>query len=392
MGRLLGGPAWTWVADRLGPDRILRWAAISAALCGLALLLARSPWLLALTIAGWSLSRAPLFPIMDASTIHALGRGYGPIRATGSVAFLLAALAGGLLRDRVSDAPLLLAVGLLWLTAAVSLALPPLQATPQGATHRPWRALVLRPGLGPLVGGCLLHGATLSTYDQLFAMHVDAMGLPAAATGGALALGVGVEIGILTAAPWLLQRLGPRALLLLGVASGVPRSLITGTTHSPTLLVATQALHGLHFGAFWVAGTTLFAGVAPPQLRNSTQALLPAAAFGAGPLLGLSLASAVLRHGDTQQLYLCMAAISALATLALLWAPRPSAPSAPSALSALSGHRSPTEPTEPSSTHRGRAPPRGEEAGERGCSPASVAVAGSSERGVSRARRTHPPA
>lgn len=323
MGRLLGGPAWTWVADGLGPDRILRLAAALATAAGLALLLTRSPWLLATAIAGLALARAPLFPIMDAATLHALGRGYGPIRAVGSVAFLVVAATGGLLRDRYSDAPLVMAVGLLGLTAAVTLALPPLETAraPRSAPGA-WRRLARRPGLPLLLVGCVLHGATLSAYDQLFAMHVHALGLPAAATGTALALGVGVEVGILAMAPALLSRLGPRALLLVGVASGVPRFLITGTTHTPTLLVAIQALHGLHFGAFWVAGSTLFSRLAPPELRNSTQALLPASAFGAGPLLGLSLAAGMLRWGSTQQLYLCMAALSALATLVLLlWTP-----------------------------------------------------------------------
>ena len=74
-----------------------------------------------------------------------------------------------------------------------------------------------------------------------------------------------------------------------------------------------QALHGVHFGAFWLAATALFAEEAPPALRHTTQALLPAAMFGAGPLLGLSLGAAVLSFSTTITLYFVMAGLAAAA-------------------------------------------------------------------------------
>ncbi|MEQ1503623.1 MAG: MFS transporter, partial [Myxococcota bacterium] len=116
----------------------------------------------------------------------------------------------------------------------------------------------------------------------------------------------------------LLARFGAVPLFAAAVAVGVPRFAITAVTTDPVLLVATQALHGINFGAFWLGGTTVFAERAPDSLRSTTQALLPAAAFGAGPVIGLGLATALLARFDTGMVFAVASATSAVATLGLL--------------------------------------------------------------------------
>ena len=110
--------------------------------------------------------------------------------------------------------------------------------------------------------------------------------------------------------------------------AGVPRFLLTSSLHDPLPLVCVQSLHGLQVGVYWLAATTLFATHAPPSLRHTAQALLPATMFGAGPLLGLLLGATVLSRSNTDALYLVMAAISAVACL-LVFVSRPQPSPAP---------------------------------------------------------------
>ena len=321
LGRLLGAPLWGWVADRSSAPTVLRVASVLATLLGIAWAVARLPWLLAPLVLAWAMTRAPWFPIMDASTVQAVGRRYGPVRAVASVGFLVSMMVAGVLRDVWAPAPLALGVASMALATAASFGI---RAEGPPPTAPPWRALgaLLKHGeLRALLAASALHGASLSTYDLLFSTHLRDLGAPTVATSIAFALGVGVEIALMLFASRLLAWLGAGRLMLLGLAAGVPRFLVLGTATSVPVMVGIQALHGLHFGAFWVAGTALFAERAPPELRNTTQALLPAAAYGVGPLLGMGLATAWLQVGTLPGLYLAMAGVSALASLILWWGP-----------------------------------------------------------------------
>jgi len=324
VGRLLGGPLWSWFADRSIPDRILRIAAVSsfggALLLALTTVLPQTGVLVAFAIVAYGVARSPLFSIMDASTVRWVGDRYGAIRAAGSIAYFVLALLGGFLRPTAPLAPLWLAVGAVGLAAMVTFTLPPL---PARAPRRPsWSDVIELTRHRALVGlfvVCTLQGFALSSYDQLYSMHIDSLGLPPWVTATSLALGVGVEVGVLFAGSWLLGRFGRRGVLLMGVAIGIPRFALTAITTSAVGLIAIQAMHGLQYGAFWIAATSAFAAEAPPELRNSTQALLPSATYGAGPILGMSAAWLGLQLGGSLPLhYLLVAGVSVLAT-AIAW-------------------------------------------------------------------------
>lgn len=314
-GRLVGGPLWAWLADASSPERVLRGPLLVTTLSCAAMWLAESPLPVFLAIVSWALARAPAMPIVDATTVGLVGRRYGRIRAVGSAAFLAVAAANGFLRDAWGAAPVLLATALSALTLLLAFGLPRLAIAPAPPTLRSLARLVHDPVIVPLAAICVLHGASLSVYDHLFALHVEALGLSSAVTGAGLATGVTVEIVVLALGHHLLRRLGPMALFVLAVASGVPRFWLTGEATAALPLVLAQGLHGVQFGAFWVAGTAMFAEHAPPDLRHSTQAILPAAAFGAGPLVGLLAGSVVLSRADTGTLFEAMAGVSLAAVL-----------------------------------------------------------------------------
>ena len=81
------------------------------------------------------------------------------------------------------------------------------------------------------------------------------------------------------------------------------------------MLIATQSLHGLSFGGFWIACVALFSERAPEGLGATSQGLFTAATFGAGYLAAMSVAAVVLRFTDTSALFTGMAVTSAVATV-----------------------------------------------------------------------------
>ena len=323
LGRLLGTPVWGWFADRLSPALILRLSSGFAVVAVVGILLSTHPVAVSALVFLWALSLAIWYPIVDVATVREVGRGYGRVRVAASIAFLVCVQLNGALRDQVAWAPMLVSTIMTLMATAMAFRLPVAVAPPKPPSLAALASLARHRSIWPLLLAATLHGATLSSYDLLFAPHVSSLGASGAAIGMAFALGVAVEVCGFLASPWLLKRISPAGWMALGLGAGIPRFLVTGLSEDVPLLIGIQALHGIHFGAFWLAGTLLFAERAPPELRNTTQALFPAATFGAGPLLGLGMATWWLRTGSQSDLYLIMAATSALALAAFLLAPRP---------------------------------------------------------------------
>lgn len=322
LGFLASGPLWGWIADRTGrPDGVLR---VAAGICAVAVVAAAATpdWrFLVPSLALLALCRAPLMPLVDVLTVQSLGtvpEAYGRVRLWGSVAFIGAVYAVGAMVEEHWRAPLVATAVLLGGACLLTFWLP--------ALPRPEEAN-LRPRIGPLLGHetlvplgivAVLHGVTSGGHDYYFAVHVDGLGLPPSVASAGFMLGVGAEVAVMAASPFLLARFGSRALVLIGVGAGIPRYLITAMATTPAVLAVTQLLHGFSFGAWWIGVIALLAEEAPKELRNSAQSLLMATNFGLGPLLALGVAAVVVERFGTVPLYGTTAALSVLATALVL--------------------------------------------------------------------------
>lgn len=313
LGRMVLGPVWGVVADRVGALPVLRVVAVSSAVCALGLWWSSGPLASVAWLAALAVVRSPASPIVDAAAVARLGARYGAVRAWGSAAFLVAGVSHGLLDARFPEIALATAAVLSVGTVTATELLPELPA----------RAARL-PGVGGwwrdravvwLVAVSSAHGVGLAVYDHLFALHVDALGLPGWAQSLALASGVATEILLFRTASRWFGLLDPWTWLGLSVAAGVPRFLLSAVIRDPIPLGLLQGLHGLHFGVFWLAATHLFAHHARPEWRNTVQALLPTSMFGFGPIVALLGSSVLLgqRH-ETPALLLAAAGVSVAAT------------------------------------------------------------------------------
>jgi PPP family 3-phenylpropionic acid transporter len=316
LSGLVGAPLLSWWADRYDTRaKALVFASGLAALACLGLLFSPTWATVAISLVALGASRGAQNPLIDATTMSVLGSDrhtYGRYRGAGTASFIVLALVAGYLQDLAPR-------GGWWLPALAACAawgfvrrLPATPAGSQGAS--PW-PLLRHPTLAPLGVVAFAHGITICSYHHLFALLVEHRGLAATTTGASMAVAAMVELAAFAASPWLTKRFGYRTLLLAGLASGVPRWWLTAHATTTTELVLAQAFHGLGYGAYWLAGVSLFARHAPAGLATSAQTLFSTATFVAGALAALGAASVGLSHVSLPMWFEGLAVLSALATV-----------------------------------------------------------------------------
>jgi MFS transporter, PPP family, 3-phenylpropionic acid transporter len=279
-------------------------------------------WRLVATMAAFSFFRAPLLSLADAVALDLTARSgghYGRVRLWGSLGFLVAALGGGRLYDRVGAAHMmLLCSALLALAVAGSFALPPL--SPAMPTHSPapaearqrvlaeWQKMLARPALWLFLAAAFLWYAASSTYDGAFSLHLKRLGFDGRFVGIAWAVGVAAEVALLAVSGPILARLGAARLFALGTATAVVRWLCLGQVKSAAAILVLQPLHGITFGLTYVAGVHLASergGRAPAAAQG-----LFAMATMSGSLAGMSIAGALLDRWGGPGLFTVASAVA----------------------------------------------------------------------------------
>ena len=323
LGRLVSMPLWAWWADRYqAAGLVLRVSCAGTAAAAIVLARATDVVWIGVAMFAYAALRAPVGAITDSVVVERLraaGRPlgeYGKVRLFGSIGFLVGTV--------LATLPLRLPPHL-WsdlgavLTVLVAFQFP----TRGGAGPAPVLpaliALLRQRWLAPLLLAGCLQAFTLSVYDTFLSVHVAALGLPEWVVGAAVAVGVGCETVLMAFARPLLGRVGPAGGLFIAAAMNVPRWLIVAWTVDPVVLVATQVLHGVAFGAFWVSGVERMARGAPVHVAASAQALWGVASYGVGALFGQALAGQARSWGGTGGIFELLAAVSVLATAAAAW-------------------------------------------------------------------------
>jgi PPP family 3-phenylpropionic acid transporter len=273
------------------------------------------------TTALYAFCRAPLTSLVDATALdhvrHA-GGSYGRLRLWGSLGFLVAALGAGVLLQATGPTWLIAAAAtLLLLCGGCALAMPAPPPKERREVVGAWLHL-----LGTvdewifLVAVALMQMAT-AAYDSGFTLHLSRLGYGGRFIGAAWAIGVAAEIVLMAASPWILARVGAARLFAAAVATAAVRWALLARATAPGAILALQPLHGVTFGLFWVAAVTLVRarGSAAPTAAQG----LFSAALGAGSLVGMQVAGALLEAGGGRLLYGTASLVAAAATLCAAW-------------------------------------------------------------------------
>lgn len=318
VASLLLGPVWGWASDRAGQLRGgLALAGIFAVL-GATVLVGLPVWMAVVGALLFAVGRSGLSPLVEAASLHSVGRDpgrYARLRRWGSAGFLASVLFSGLMRDYLGLSSFWLGLGLGTGVLAMVWALPAAPARTGEPLGPALAQLVRDPVVALILVASALHFSGIAIYDGFFAVHLEGLGHGTTWVGVAAVLGIGVEVGVLSLAAWMVRRAGPSALFVGAMLLNVPRWAVMIFWTDPFWVVPIQAVHGLAFGAFWVAAIALISARAPSRLVGSVQGLLAAAAGGVGAGLGNGLGSALIATGDSWRLFSAALVLASSATV-----------------------------------------------------------------------------
>ncbi|MCJ2019877.1 MFS transporter [Methylobacterium sp. E-065] len=284
--------------------------------------------LLAVLIVLNAVAGSPLVPCIDYLTLAAVRRdsrlAYSRIRMAGSIAFLLANLAGGFLLSALGGK---LAVPLLLTGLALGAAVVAWRSrSVTGLPHS--EAGAGRPKLPASLWLCIGAAAAIqASHGAIYgfgSIYWTSAGIPAAWVGSLWAVGVLSEIVLFAAMPALPAAWrSPVRLLSLGAAAAILRAVgmfLIGDRLAA--LVPLQCLHGLTFGATQLGAMAAVSAYAPDGARGRAQGTL--SAVNASISVVATLVSGFAYRAGGPLAFLLMAPLAA-AGLGLALASRPAA-------------------------------------------------------------------
>lgn len=319
-------PLWGQLADRSGRPGVVLFVTTAGGALGYALLARATSFtdaLLALCVhATFASSLTSLADTLALHHVQQHGGSYARIRLWGSIGFVLASLPFGFLVTEIDRTTVLAPLVLLALAAVsvgLTLARVPVKvhAGPK-PTLANAVALAKHPEIGFFLLATALHWISCAPYHGSLAPHVRALGLPPSVVGLCASVGVLSEVAVMfTWSRWA-PRWPVRRLLIACFVLSAARWAAMALTSNPVVLVATAALHGFTFGAFYLSSVTWMVDRAPGSLRATGQSLFVAATFGIGGIIGYRGAGALYDVIGGHRLF-AVAAVMALLPALVLW-------------------------------------------------------------------------
>ena len=261
-------------------------------------------------------------PLTDAYALRGVARyglNYGPLRLWGSAAFVVGALAGGLLVDLIAARHLIWVIAAIAaLGAAVSLGLQPLDSpkTAPPTMHGP-SALLREPGFLAIILAAALIQGSHAAYYTFASITWQLAGLGGLTIAGLWALGVLAEIVVFALSPRF--TLSPTVLVVIGAVSAVLRWFVTAQEPPVAVLSVVQLTHGLSFGLTQVGTMMLLARHVPFDVMARGQGYLAACSGIIASIASILSGVIYARYG--QGVYYVMAAM-ALSGAVVMWLAR----------------------------------------------------------------------
>jgi PPP family 3-phenylpropionic acid transporter len=325
LGKVVFGPLWTYLADRLGSRKGVALLAIVSAATVFSLTLGFDSFpALCVILYLYAALLAPQVPLVEATTLDLAaqhGWQYGRIRVWGSLGFIVTALALGPLFDRVSIRHVLHAVLAVLVANLVATALIPATRPRHGGRRARLAPLLRRRRVIAFFACTLLMQASHGAYYAFFSIFMMEAGYQRLTIGLLWSLGVVAEMATMLGASWLLRRLGVAPVLSACLVVAAVRWLAYSTTSWLPVLLAAQMLHAFTFGAFHVAAVTGTSRLFPAGFRASGQSLYSGLTFGAGSVLGFLAAGRLYQAWGSAALFQASAwtALVAAGLSLVLW-------------------------------------------------------------------------
>ncbi len=287
---LFAPPLWGHLADWTGRgDVVLNVVSLGAGACFSLLLGANRFGPLLLAIAAYALFNSSITPLIDSLTLQRIalsGGSFARVRLFGSIGFVLSSSLFGMSVARIGRAtvivPLCLMAG--YFAWSLGIRARSVSISPPGPLSG-LRLLADRE-LVIFLAAASLHWVACAPFHGTFSIHVQALQLPPLVVGLAAGLGVLAETTFMYFYPLFALRIAAKHLLFLAFFASSLRWIGMALVDRAAFIILLSLLHGLTFGAFYVASVAFVSSRAPAQLRASGQALFAFATFGVGGLIG----------------------------------------------------------------------------------------------------------
>jgi PPP family 3-phenylpropionic acid transporter len=309
---------WGYLADRTGERTRVLAAVAAGAACGYAGLGAVGGFpALLLATAALALFSTAIVPVGISVSLAALRdagpHAFGFARAGGTVGFLALVVVFPWALHRMQDvrrlpaAPggpsepglgiMFVATAILVLAAAlVAARLPRAAAVGWRAPRGHWRELARRPAVVRLCVFAFLAYACLQGPMGIFPIYVRALGGDLNAVGRMWVIMLVVEIPLVLLSGTGLVRLGPRALLAIGVIAAGVRWIVCGLARDLDVVYPMQLLHGVTVVGLLLGAPLYLDAVAPERLRSTGQTVLAMVGIGWGGSASNAVAGWLLEH------------------------------------------------------------------------------------------------
>ena len=225
---------------------------------------------------------APPIPIGEALGLRAserFGFAYAPVRAAGSIGFLLANIGvGALIGDTGPDLVLWLIVIGFSLVAVLGAVHPGGGAPAKGVNDRAGPREVIRlfalPAFGAFALATTLGQASHVVYYVYSVLDWRAQGISDSMIGWLWAIGVIAETALLLGpGRRLIARIGPANALALGALAGLIRWAALSMTPEPWMLWPLQILHAVSFAVAHLGAMAFMAAALPGRMIASAQGI-----------------------------------------------------------------------------------------------------------------------
>ncbi len=280
-----------------------------------------------------SLLSSPVLPLTDSLGLRGLkarGLAYGPVRLWGSVAFIVANVAGGLVLGTWGAGALVWALtAALAATAAAAWRLARVADGGEAVARTLvgsglWRS---RAFVATVVGASLIQASHAVLYG-FATLQWTRVGLDGTTIGLLWALGVVAEIALFAVSARLVARIGAANMIVIGGIGAVARWTAMGFTPPLILLPALQLLHGLSFGATHLGAMDMLSQLAHRNGGATAQGDFAAAQGGTFAVAMGASGGLVAAFGNAA--YFAMAAVAAAGFVIALGARREQRGSYPS--------------------------------------------------------------
>jgi PPP family 3-phenylpropionic acid transporter len=321
--RVFFTPCMGLLADRLGNYRgVILGLACSAVILVLGAAAVSGFWPILLVGVCLLLAVGTMLPLIETVAVGAVrsaGLDYGRMRLWGSVTFIVANFAGGIIIEALGGGfgIWLIAIACVLTLGAACLVPRPQVSSGAGRPSRthwrvsfPVRLLGSRPFLMFLIAIGCTHGAH-ATFYTFGALYWQSQGLSAAWVGTLWAIGVSAEVALFAFSAPIARRLGPVQLIVAGAGASVVRWTVMALDPPLAVLVPLQALHALTYGAAHLGAILFIARAVPQKGMGSAQAFY--AVMAAGLVLGIvGLASGAVYESFGGRVFFLPAAVAAL--------------------------------------------------------------------------------